>query len=287
MKPKSGVMKTLNCFLLTLLLNPVTGLAQETQESNEIPENFPVVRFSINPLYYSTGFYLGHVLNVRRVRPILSTFEGEMMIGFGSNPQPVSDRRCMQMYMATPRPDEKQNIEEVARQECMLFQNPWKFSFLSQGLQNTLVILKERPVVVFYTNYLFIPQYLLTKTRNYASAAFAVNPNLQIPRSFQVRSWRSIQPEAGSITGRIVKASFENPLRKSYELIIQESENADNFRTMSVNDGDLFRYISQAMLTGKLMRIEYVRLFRPHAVALSTLFNYATHYRVVSVTLLD
>lgn len=273
------------CFLLTLLI-PLATWAQKP-DPNDTPADFPIIRFSMNPFYHSTGFYLGHVLNVRRMRPILSTYEGEMMIGFGSNPRPVVDRRCVQAYVAAQKSGTPAENQLAAEQECALFPNPWKFSSLSLSLRDAITVIKERPVVIFYTNYLWVPSHILTKTNNLAEAAFAVNPNLNLPSSFRVPAWARIHPEAGNITGRIVKASMENLLIKSYEVIIQESENSDNFRAMSVNDGALFRYITQAMLTGKKMRIEYIRLYRPHSWFLSTLLNYATQYRIISVDLLN
>lgn len=272
--------------LILILLVPIVAWAQEP-DPNDTPADFPIIRFSMNPLYSSTGFYLGHVLNVRRVRPILSTYEGEMMIGFGSNPRPVVDRRCVQAYVAAQKEGSPAKNQLTAEQECALFPNPWKFSFLSRSLKDTISVIKESPVVIFYTHHLWVPSHILTQTHNLAAAAFAVNPNLNLPSNYRVASWTGIHPEAGSITGRIVKASMENHLIKSYEVIIQESENADNFRAMSVNDGAFFRYITQAMLTGKKMRIDYIRLYRPHSWLLSTLLNYATQYRIISINLLD
>lgn len=274
-------------FIFALMIwIPLTAWAQ-APAPNDTPADFPIIRFSMNPFYSSTGFYLGHVLNVRRVRPILSTFEGEMMIGFGSNPRPVVDRRCVQAYVAAQKEGTPAENQLAGEQECALFPNPWKFSFLSSALRDTIAEIKERPVVVFYTHHFWVPSHLLTKTNFLAQGAFKVNPNLNLPSSFRVPAWSRIHPEAGSITGRIVKASMENSLIKSYEVIIQESENSDNFRAMSVNDGALFRYITQAMLTGKKMRIEYIRLYRPHSWFLSTILNYATQYRVISVNLLN
>ena len=124
------------------------------------------------------------------------------------------------------------------------------------------------------------------KTKNQVLGAFPVQPDLKIEPSFRVSSWQALHPEAGVITGRIVQASLEYPVRKTYEIIIQERENANNFRAMSVNNGDMFRYINRAMLTGKQLRIEFIRLHRPHSRFLSALFNYMTNYRIISVEIL-
>lgn len=261
----------------------------------ELPEGFPKLRFRINPFYHSIGLKLGFILNVRRERPILSTYEGEMMLGVGTGPDTVVDRQCMQAILqqgtSTRRStlDDRQDQELRARvaEECALFNNPWRFSFLSDDLFRAMVPSKDRPVLIYYVNYYFAPSHILMQTGNQALAVFPTQPNLQINRRYSIPAWTRIQPESGVITGRIVQASIEFPVRKTYEVIIQESENANNFRAMSVSDRGLFQYINQAMLTGKRVRVSYVRLFGPHASVMSTLFNYLTNMRVTAVEIID
>src|SRR5262249_47476245 len=114
---------------------------------------------------------------------------------------------------------------------------------------------------------------------------FPIQPDLKVDDSYALSTWKRAYPESGVVKGRVVQASLEYPFRKTYEVIIQESENANNFRAMSIHDGRLFRYISRAMLTGKPMVIEYVRLYQAHGRFVSTLFNYMTHYRIVAAKL--
>jgi hypothetical protein len=168
-----------------------------------------------------------------------------------------------------------------------LFNNPWRFSFLRRSLFDHISRIKERPVVIYYVNYYVAPSHVLMNTANQVLEAFPVQPDLKLEPNFRIPSWSALHPEAGVIVGRIVQASLEFPLRKTYEVIIQESENADNFRAMSVSDRKLFQYINKAMLSGRQVRIEYTRLFRPHGTILSTIFNYLTNFRVISVELVE
>jgi hypothetical protein len=273
---------------------PVFLQAQEAPaQTSDLPENFPELRFRFNPTYHSIGLKLGHVLTVRRHRPILSTFEGEMMLGFGTGPADAVDRQCMQVTLeqgTSTRRSNQQEQDELrakAAQDCFLFTNPWRFSFLNTPTFNLISEIKDRPVVIYYVNYYIAPSHLLMKTKNQVLEAFPTQPNLKLDPSFRIRTWAGVLPEAGVITGRIVQASIEYPVRKTYEVIIQESENANNFRAMSVSDVRLFQYITHAMLTGRLVRIHYVRLYNPHGALMSTLLNYLTNFRVSAVELVE
>jgi hypothetical protein len=271
------------------------GQENKTSSSSELPEDFPKLGFTMNPTYHSIGVKLGHALSVSRQRLVLRTFEGEFMLGFGANPDQVKDRGCVQSVLnqgtntrRTPQRQDKE-LQNKADEECTLFTNPWRFSFLSKSLYDRVVNNKVESVVAYYVNYYTYlkPSHLLMKTTNRLLNIFPVQADLKIEPSFKISAWPRLHPEAGVITGRIVHASLEYPIRKTYEVIIQESENANNFRAMSVNDQQLFQYITQAMLTGKQMRIEFIRLYRPHGRALTALFNYMTDFRIISVELLN
>ncbi len=248
---------------------------QGVAEMTQLPDNFPTLSQTMNPLYNSRGFQLGRILNVRRLRPILSSFEGDMMVGLGTDPKPMFDRLCLEERRAR------------AERDCQLFENPWPFSFLDRSLATEHAALRNRAAVVFFSNYFWRPAHMLMSTNNQLENIFPVQPNLQLAPRFEIPAWRAIQPEAGYITGRIVRASTESWLIKSFEVIIQEGENANNFRAMSVSDQDLLNYIAQAMLTGRKQKIGFIRLHQPHARLKSAIFNYATQYRIVSVELLD
>ena len=268
-------------------------LMTSVQAQEDLPPNFPELRLSVNPLYHSVGLKLGHVLGVSRQRMVFRTFEGELMLGFGTGPERVVDRQCAQTVLGRQtgtlrsRQQDQPELRERAANKCTLFINPWPFSFLSRALRDTIEEIKDNPTAIYYVNYYIAPSHLLMKTKNQVLGAFPVQPDLKIEPSFRVSSWQALHPEAGVITGRIVQASLEYPVRKTYEIIIQERENANNFRAMSVNNGDMFRYINRAMLTGKQLRIEFIRLHRPHSRFLSALFNYMTNYRIISVEVLS
>src|SRR5215471_3301273 len=64
-------------------------LMTSVQAQEDLPPNFPELRLSVNPLYHSVGLKLGHVLGVSRQRMVFRTFEGELMLGFGTGPERV------------------------------------------------------------------------------------------------------------------------------------------------------------------------------------------------------
>lgn len=272
-------------FILATHGSPARG----QQILTEVPEDFPLfTRFSVSPFYYSTGLQLGNVLSVRRERPILSTFEGELNLGIGSTKGPLIDRGCVadivepQVNRRTP-PARVEELTREASVSCEIFRNPWRFSFLSTPLFERMSAIKDRPVVIYFINYYVAASHILMRTTNMILDAYPVSPNLPIEPVFRISSWARMHPEAGFITGRVVRASLENSLRRSYEIVIQESQNTNNFRTMSIADHDLFRYITHAMLTGKLLRLEYIRQFRAHAAISQTIWTYMTAFRIIGV----
>jgi hypothetical protein len=280
---------------IILLLLIFAALRVRGQEAvpPDLPADYPSIGFSMNPLYYSVGVKFGIVLNPHRDRIMFRTFEGDLMLGLGTSPGQVSDRRCEQAVIGPQqrRAGGNQQLQDELRkkatEECFLFRNPLPLSYLSSATHDIMVGLANKPAVVYYINYYITPRRLLMRTNNQVLNVFPITPDLQIEKSFQLRSFTRLRPEAGYINGRVVQASYEFPLRKTYEVIIQESENANNFRAMSVSNGRMFRYITRAMLTGKLMRIGYMRLLRPEGAVLSTFFNYLTNFRVISVELVD
>jgi hypothetical protein len=275
-------------FLITALL----AHSEVPESLADIPPDFPSIGFTLNPSYSAIGLHFGSILNVRRERPVLSTYEGELMMGLGSNPGPKEDRVCAQSRMdsirqRTGNQQEQNALAKSSATDCLLFKNPWRFSFLNDELYSRMISVKERPVLIYYITHLFSFSHILMRTRNHVQQVFPIMPNLKIEPHFQISSWSQFHPESGHITGRIVGASSVNVLIKSYEVIIQEGENASNFRAMSISDGDLFRYITRAMLTGKRLRIEYVRLFGLHAQTVAFFWNYLTEYRVIAVDVID
>ena len=82
-------MNLIGVLILLSMVTSATAQAQDQEGSgSELPKDFPRLGFSINPIYHSIGLKLGHVLNPRRVRVFRRTFEGSMMLGFGTNPRP-------------------------------------------------------------------------------------------------------------------------------------------------------------------------------------------------------
>jgi hypothetical protein len=283
-------MNTRPIFFLVLAI--LSSVFYRARANSVLPEDYPEIRFSMNPIYDSVGFQFGHILNARRMRPLLSTFEGELMLGFGTGgtgSTDVADRRCVEQVMGEVRrvafPQDREAALREGLDNCYLFTNPWPFSFLDPKVFDVYTGVQNRPVVIYYSNFFWRPEHLLMKTRNHLQGIYPIQEDLEIQPSFHIPNWAALNPEAGQIQGRVVRASLVYPFRKSYEVIIQEGVNANNFRAMSVSDGDLFRYITRAMLSGRQMRISYMRLYGPHGALKTFLLNYRSNYRIIGVDL--
>jgi hypothetical protein len=268
--------------------------SQPTPPEPGLPVGFPEFsRWSLSPFSYSTGIQLGQILNLRRERPVFSTFEGDLMLGFGTSFGEKVDRVCVESELPTQSrarisSEELARLTQEARNSCALFRNPWRFSFLSSNLFDRIVPMKGRPVLLYFINYFsaIAPSHILKRTSNTLLDAFPVDPNLALATSFRIPSWKALHPESGFISGRIVRASLENSLRKTFEVVIQENENSDSFRAMTVSNEGLFRYITHAMLTGRQLRIEYIRLFSRHSALIQSIWTHMTDYRIIGVEII-
>jgi len=267
-----------------------------TQAGTEFHQ-LPHISYFRNPYYYSEGFRLGFVLDFHRSGfPFwIWSYEGELMTGFGSDKMMVVDQYCMADEMAwiSEIKDEqkKQTAMQAAKTQCYVFDNPWNFSTLNAGLYETYLgfqNLQFTPVLIYYVSPIFSFSRAITNTSNFVEGIYSINPSLDIPKSYKVPSYDlpiagTFNKDRGFKEGRIVTASLDHYVRKSFEVTLQEGPYGNNFRRMSVSDQEMFDFIVKAMLTGKMVRVEYVKITDIENEILRIGKSYDTPYRVVSL----
>lgn len=284
--------------LLALLI--FTSLRPFAQ--TELPPNVPRIRWSPNPTFTEEGFRLGYMLRVEA--RLLWNFEGKFMMGFGSSPEMIRDRECESEFIdrisRQNRPDTRLSMMTQKDQLCSIEMNPWRFSMVSPALFNRFRELPLIPVVVYYTrstSSIFGAtrtgslRAFTTDTLNYVQDIFPTNPSSPAPNFFHIERGelpiaQTINPAAGFVEGRVVKASLSHFIRKSYEIIFQQGSLGNNYLRLSVNTQSMFDHLVLSMLTGEVVRLSYVRLFEVHGWLSSIFYAYSTNYRVTSVEIL-
>jgi hypothetical protein len=76
-------------------------------------------------------------------------------------------------------------------------------------------------------------------------------------------------------------------LREIYEVLIQVGDSGNDFRRMNVAYTDMMNFILDAMLTGRLLRISFLKLLDFEATPEHTIEGYTTPFRVVGIQVLD
>jgi hypothetical protein len=90
----------------------------------------------------------------------------------------------------------------------------------------------------------------------------------------------------GDIVGRVVKASLDHVILKTFEVTIQNQLD-NSFSYLSVDDPQVFDALVRAMMSGRILKIGYIRLFGLQARLLSLVRGYDTADRIVSVDSAD
>ena len=261
------------------------------------PHDLPPIEYSRNPLYVSEGYKLGYVLDFYRYGIFPWSYEGTMMIGFGTGRQRFVDNHCAQNHIATAEgisdPVQKQRVLDEANKDCYVFSNPWPFSTLTESRYRNYERIDNvatTPVLLYYIVPWISVERLITRTRHFVEGIYPVNPGANLPPSFKLddsgfptAGWINIK--RGFVDGRIVSASLDHWLRKSFEVTIQAGELGNNFRRMSVSSQEMFNYILATMLTGRMARIGYIELLGFENAILQVGKDYDTPYRIVSVEL--
>jgi hypothetical protein len=265
-----------------------------TSNSSQLPD----IGYAPNPIWRSVGYRLGFLLNMRYQwdQLVVWAYEAQMILGFGTSTGPIVELNCytaaINQAQDTTDQAEKNLAVKTAADECYLFANPIRLSTYDGKYYEIFNNLKkDQPVVVYFAIPTVTIAGLFTKSKDWIYGIYTINPDQESPHSYRVPySYipiaSLINPEEGTIQGRVVQLSVEHPIRKTYEAIIQEQENDNSFTAMSVNDPKMFNFIKQAMLTGKYLQIKYVRLFTPEGWLISAVWPYNTYFRIIEVTIL-
>lgn len=272
------------------------------QAQTELPEGVPRIRWTPNPTFVEEGFRLGYILRLQE--NIFWHFEGQFMMGFGSSPQVMKDRECEAAFTQTLNRQTNARARQIQQEQmaerCTIEENPWLFSVVDRSLYNQFQTLGAVPVVVYYTrstgSFFGVFQTgslraLMTNTLNYVQQIIPVNPQSHAPTFFHIDRGElpvalTINPAEGFVEGRVVKASLDHFIRKTYEITFQKGKFGNNFLRLSVNSREMFDHLILSMLTGELVRVGYVRLFNIQNWFASLMFAYTTNYRVTSVEIL-
>lgn len=259
------------------------------------PEDLPHIEYNRDPYLVSEGYRLGLILDFARAGIFPWSYEGTMMVGFGTGRQDFIDQHCvddiLSVVSGVSDPSVKQKYIDEANEKCYIFTNPWPFSTLDsirlREFQNTLST-RPTPVMIHYEVPYLSVERVITRTKHFVEGIYPVNPNANVPKSYSIPESsypvsHILNIRRGVIEGRIVKASLDHFFRKSFEVIIQEGNLGNNFRRMSVSDQGMFDFIIAAMLTGKMTRISYIELLGLENDIIQIAKDYDTPYRVVSV----
>jgi hypothetical protein len=285
------------CIFLTAFLS--FGALAEVK----LPAEIPKIRWTPDPLYSEEGFRLGTI--IRFGEHWFWHFEGQLMMGFDSNPGILMDHDCerIETKAADRLKNEKKRqaaIKNIAT-NCLIGANPWPFSVVDRNLFNQIGSSSVTPVVVYYTRAIASPagavlvpsaKALFTSTDNYVTQIWPIDPNFPAPSVYTEGSGElppsdKVAFSSGTIQGHIVKASMDHLLFKTYEIVVQQSQGGSNFIRLSVDDSKLFDHIVMMMLTGKELKLNFTQLFSIEGYWLSIFPGYSTYYRVTSVQISD
>lgn len=267
--------------------------------------DFPKVRYSPDIAYESIGFMMGFVENLTWDGTVFWSYEGQLSLGYGTQPGNVEDHVCIENLTSEAQgyKDEtrkNQFLSEIPG-KCLVVPTPWFFSSLSTPLYDKYnrmgrKYLDASPVVVYYEIPMWSPyRHLImrTKTTNFVEDIYRTDPNYSVPRHYEVPKGdlpivqAGVNQQIGMIPqARIVKASMDNYIRKVYTVTIQENLIGNNFRNMNVNDAGMFDYLVSAMLTGRPVRLEYYTL-QDWETFVMGIRGYRTPQRITKVDLLD
>lgn len=273
-----------------------TLVPMDALSDSNLPPDVPKVRFTVNPLYSQEGFRMGHLLQFTSV--IGWHYEGSLMQGYASSPGPLVDQTCVQNMTKAGRATTTAEIESI----CAFDENPWHFSAVDGTLFKEIQGSDQpKPVVVYYSRPIWsalgaianlAPQVMWSNTLNIAQKVWIVKPPDTMFKIYSLEQGELghiaevISHAEGYVEGRVVKATLDHLLRKTYEITIQLGDGGNNFKRMSVNDPAMFDHLVLAMMSGKLLRLGYVHYFQSVEGWYSDLRGYQTLYRITSVEVL-
>ena len=287
---------------------------------NDMPD---VPSFYFNPIKTEIGYRLGFVQEIRQPfnypntdTPVFPHYEGKILMGYASGPSEIMDQRCLDdgyAYLshkmtAQERRAKKTEVEHL----CMIDENPWPFTILDGKLYEQygggftrMNDLGARPVLVYYFREASVPYtgnlLAFISTQNFyafwAESKSIVKRLWRVDQSYPAPKYYlntnvgsifdpRINPENGRIpSARVVKATLDHSLLKTYEITVQQTIGGNNWRRLSVDNKEMFDHIVMAMRTGRLVSLTYTELWSVEAWVKS-LIGYTTPYRVASIEIL-
>lgn len=281
-----------NPLLMAASLGGSVALAQEPAVNPQPVPSFPRVRWSPDPFYTSEGFRLGHIIKMTYGGLFIFAYEGQMTLGTGATMQTFFDRDCYALKVSNLSKDldPGEHARALARieKECTVTENPWPFSFFDKDLYQDYLHSNYDLVVVYYIRPLFSLWRIFTKSMNYVKRIWKTNANYKVAKEYKLDknaflTGEELYAKESYVEGRIVKASMDHLLRKTYEVIIQEGNYSPSYVAMTINDPDMFDHVVKCMLSGKLLRIGYVKLFAFQGFIASAVRDYDTYYRITSI----
>lgn len=284
--------------LILLALSLEVG-ADELKLPPSTIQDLPKVVYHRNPLTYSEGFQLGFITDYHRDGFFVWSYEGELMVGYGSSRKEIYDQDCLQRWeeiiAATKSEKSRDRAQKAKERECFIFNNPTKFSSLFDTYfeqYKSLGDLNFTPVLIYYRIPLWSPKHLITRTYSFIYGIYPVNASIDLPKKIELKESEmpiglNINVRKGIIDGRVVQASLDHYFRKSFEITIQQGPLGSIFKRMSVSDQGIFDYITHAMLSGKMVRLEYVELTGLQNNIVRIGKDYDTPFRIISVEVRD
>lgn len=248
-----------------------------------------VIGWSFDPMQYSAGYVLGTLIGVHRNGRIIQTLEGSVKVGQASTAGGYVEQYCIDDAKSKLKSGPNYPVElQNAERRCTVTINPWPFSSENEYLLNQLASIGDSEVVLYYRSYFYIP---FTLSDNYLEKVYLVDPTL-LPRRASFTApiplvARIPRLVTGYYVGRVVKASYNNVIRKAREIVIQQGVGGGIYNEIAVPDRALFNFIIETMATGRYVRLYYYVLMRPLAGPENIVRGYTTDYRAYKVELLN
>lgn len=208
---------------------------------------------------YSTGYRMGMLSKFSPDKGWISSGEGQMLMGSESSPyiQKISDG------------NKGKTIEKMI--------NPWYFSSADKKMIKKLTEYTGQYVVLEYVQgRVKSPK---VDTEYEITGISEITPPLT-ESCYAVSYNKGMRSEDAVRTGRIVKASTKGTLAKSWEILMQQGESGNQFKSMSISDDvNLFNCAVAFLKAGQKVKITYSESF----TNVSGMFDRDTNIDIVSI----
>ncbi len=251
--------------------------------------HIPPIGWPLDPMVYSSGYILGALTGVHKTGYVIQTLEGFVKVGEASTSGGYVNQRCFNQKKNNIKYGPNYPAEvQAAQEDCTVELNPFPFSNLDEDLIAQLSSVGTSEVVLFYKSYFWLP---FVQSQNYLEKVYLVDPTVlppkatyEVPIPILAHVPRLV---TGFYVGRIVKASLDNVIRKSHQVVIQQGTGGAIYTQVSVPNHRLFRFIVDAMATGRYLRLYWYGLMEPFAFPDNVAHGYKTYQYAYKVELLN